>query len=338
MTSRLKRLLFYFLLCLASSVPLLILIFQQGVISGFVVVLSMLIAVSSALLLESLSRSKTRGIERVTRDLNALAKGELGGPIELRSGDEARALADDLNVLKQRMRVQLAREAESRQFDSFVRLSAMLTHDLKNAIEALSLIVSNMERHFHNEQFRKDAMRSLTTATNKLKALVARLSNPVNTLSGEHKKPQTVDLIPILSRVVSTTAQPLSEQHQIIMKTPVGVSALVDAERIEKVIENLVLNALEAMADRKGVLTIEAGVTETGAATFSVSDTGRGMSKHFVENRLFRPFATTKKNGVGLGLYTCREVVRANAGWIEAHSIEGAGATFRVVLPSGAAK
>jgi len=58
------------------------------------------------------------------------------------------------------------------------------------------------------------------------------------------------------------------------------------------------------------------------------------MSAEFIEQRLFRPFATTKKNGVGLGLYTCREVVRANAGTIEVQSNEGVGTTFRVVLPS----
>jgi len=63
-------------------------------------------------------------------------------------------------------------KAETRQFQSFVRLSAMLTHDLKNAIEALSLTVSNMESHFDNKDFRADAMKSVTGATNNLRALV----------------------------------------------------------------------------------------------------------------------------------------------------------------------
>jgi signal transduction histidine kinase len=58
------------------------------------------------------------------------------------------------------------------------------------------------------------------------------------------------------------------------------------------------------------------------------------MSRVFIENRLFRPFATTKKNGIGLGLYTCREVIRATGGSIDVQSVEGAGTTFRVVLPS----
>ena len=99
-------------------------------------------------------------------------------------------------------------------------------------------------------------------------------------------------------------------------------------------IENLVLNALEAMTEIGGTLTVEAGEAPNGAPMFSVSDTGRGMSRSFIEQRLFRPFSTTKKTGIGLGLYTCREVVRASAGSIEVDSVEGAGTTFRVVLPS----
>jgi len=100
------------------------------------------------------------------------------------------------------------------------------------------------------------------------------------------------------------------------------------------VLENLVLNALEAMTEKGGTLTIEAGQTANGAAMFSVSDTGRGMSRQFIKTRLFRPFSTTKKTGIGLGLYTCREVINASGGSIEVDSVEGAGTTFRVVLPS----
>ena len=125
------------------------------------------------------------------------------------------------------------------------------------------------------------------------------------------------------------TAEPLRGKHTIVTRLPPSLFALVDAARVEEVIENLVLNALEAMVDKGGTLTVEAAETTSGAPMFTISDTGRGMSRSFMDNRLFRPFSTTKKTGIGLGLYTCREVIRASGG-----SIEGAGTTFRVVLPS----
>ncbi len=298
------------------------------------VLLALLIGFAAAFVIERHVRRRSAGMERVTEDLSAIAKGELDRRIILKSSDDARVIADNINVVTERLRAQIAREEESRQFDSFVRLSAMLTHDLKNAIEALSLTVGNMERHFDNPQFRTDALKGLTGATDKLKALVARLARPVSSLSGEHKRPTKVDLVPILQRVVAMTAEPLRSKHKIVMTLPPSLFALVDAARIEEVIENLVLNAVEAMVDKGGTLTIEAGETATGAPMFTISDTGRGMSRSFVDNRLFRPFSTTKKTGIGLGLYTCREVINASGGSITADSVEGAGTTFRVVLPS----
>jgi signal transduction histidine kinase len=302
--------------------------------TGFAgVLMALLLAALAAFLLERHVRRRSRGMARVTEDLSAIAKGELDRRIILQSSDDARVIADNINVVTERLRAQIAREEESRQFESFVRISAMLTHDLKNAIEGLSLTVGNMERHYDNPQFRTDAMKGLTSATDKLKALVARLARPINSLSGEHKRPANVDLVPILKRVIAMTAEPTRGKHTIVTRLPQNLYALVDEARIEEVMENLVLNALEAM-EHGGTLTIEAGQTQNGAPTFSVSDTGRGMSRAFIDHRLFRPFATTKKTGIGLGLYTCREVIKASAGAIEVDSAEGAGTTFRVVLPS----
>ena len=297
--------------------------------------LALVLAGAAAFMLERYIQKKLRSIERVNEGLTAIAKGELNHRIDIRSSDDARGMADNINVVTERLRAQIAREAESRQFASFVRLSAFLTHDLKNSIEALSLIVGNMERHFDNEQFRADAMKSLTGATDKLKALVARISKPVTTLSGEHKRPRPTDLIPIIRRVVAMTAEPLREKHNIEMNLPPTLIALADGDRIENVIENLVLNALEAMSEKSGILTIAGDQTPDRRVVVSVSDTGVGMSEQFIKDRLFHPFATTKQRGVGLGLYTCREVIQANGGSIEVSSFDGTGTTFRVMLPSG---
>jgi hypothetical protein len=245
-----------------------------------------------------------------------------------------RVLADNVNLMTDRLREQIARETEARQFESFVKLSAILTHDLKNAIEALSLIVGNMEKHFDNKDFRADVMNSLKLASQNLSAMVTRLTNPVVTLSGEHKRPRPVDLVPMLKRVLAIMAEPVSETHKTKAELPPSLFALADAERIEKVIENLVLNGLEAMARGNGTLTIKAGTTEDQEVFFSVTDTGMGMTPEFIEKRLFRPFATTKKKGVGLGLSLVKHIVDAHRGRVGVESREGEGSTFSCRFPA----
>ncbi|MGI8654555.1 MAG: ATP-binding protein [Pyrinomonadaceae bacterium] len=289
--------------------------------------------VAAALLLRFVRRTKG-SIERVTENAVAIAGGNLSGRIEVRSSDDMCLLADTFNQMTERLREQMAREAETRQFESFMRLSAMLTHDLKNAIASLSLIVRNMERQFHHAEFRQDAMQSLTEATDKLRALVAKLSEPVRSLSGEFPAPRPTDLIPILRRVLAANVESASELYEIETRLPATLVAVVDAERIEKVVENLVLNAVEAMGAAGGKFIVEGGTDSEREIFFSVADTGPGMSEEFQRTKLFHAFATTKKAGVGLGLYTCREIVKAHGGRLEVQSEKGAGTCFRVVLPS----
>jgi signal transduction histidine kinase len=297
------------------------------------IILSALAGLLTALLLTLIARRMERSIERVTEGAVAIAGGRLDQRIEVRSSDETRLLAESFNQMTDRLREQIARETETKQFESFMRLAAMLTHDLKNAITALSLLVSNMEQQFDREEFRVEAMQSLKESTDKLRRLVAKLSGPVESLSGEYQRPRPTDLVPHLKRVLAGTAEQ-AQQHQVETHLPSSLVATVDAERIERVFENLVINALEAMGSKSGTLTVEAGQESDDEIFFSIADTGPGISEEYQRTRLFRAFSTTKRKGVGLGLYTCREVVRAHGGRIDVKSAKGAGATFRVVLPS----
>lgn len=120
-----------------------------------------------------------------------------------------------------------------------------------------------------------------------------------------------------------------------------------DAGQIEQVLMNLVINARDAMP-AGGKLTIntqevlfdhdgQAAPAEIAAGTYvvlAVCDTGAGMSND-VKARLFEPFFTTKPKGkgTGLGLATCRTILKQCGGHIEVHSVEGSGTTFKIYFP-----
>ena len=291
-------------------------------------------ALAAAGLLAWLVTRTTRRVARVTAAANRIAAGELEQRVQTRASDETRSLAESFNRMSDRLRELIAREAEAQQFQSFFRLSAMLTHDLKNSITGLSFLVSNMERMYHREEFRADAISSLRDATEKLRALVARLSKPAQTLSGEYVHTlRPADLSELLRRTLDATVGPSAALYEIDIQLPGELIVPLDAESMSRVAENLLVNAMEAMGTRGGRLTVAAG-REDGHVFFSVADTGVGMSKEFIRDRLFRAFATTKKSGIGLGLYTCREIVEAHGGRLEVESRVGAGTRFRVVLPS----
>ena len=65
-----------------------------------------------------------------------------------------------------------------------------------------------------------------------------------------------------------------------------------------------------------------------------IRDTGKGMTKDFIENRLFQPFSSTKKQGMGIGLYQSKSIVDSHGGIIEASSVLGEGTMFVITLPN----
>jgi len=306
---------------------------RAGLFSALVTLLAGLAGLA---LLLFIARREQHGIEEVARGASAIAAGNLDQRIDVSRSGETRELADCFNKMSDRLRELIAREAESRQFQSFLRISAMISHDLKNAIAGLSMLVTNMQKQFHREEFRADAIESLREATEKLKRTAARLSEPAKSLSGEYRiAARQTDLIEIIRRALDTNAYPLRPLYDVEAHLPDRLVATVEPERIENVVENLVINALEAMGSKgAGKLTVEAGAMPGDLVFFSVADTGVGMSEEFIKTRLFRPFATTKTKGIGLGLFTCKEIVETHGGRLEVESSPNSGTRFRVVIPS----
>ena len=98
-----------------------------------------------------------------------------------------------------------------------------------------------------------------------------------------------------------------------------------------KVVTNLVLNAREAVLP-SGEVRIETAQSN-GWVILTVSDNGCGMAPEFLNRSLFRPFQTTKKNGLGIGLFQSKMIVEAHKGRVQVESQPGKGTTFRIILP-----
>jgi signal transduction histidine kinase len=122
------------------------------------------------------------------------------------------------------------------------------------------------------------------------------------------------------------------ERFQIATEWNETVSSVVNASAIERVIENLILNAFEAMPEGGKLLIKTSQVGER--AIISVKDSGKGMTPEFIKERLFHAFATTKQKGIGLGLFSCRDIIEQHGGTIEVESQLNVGTEFRIVLPA----
>jgi putative PEP-CTERM system histidine kinase len=218
------------------------------------------------------------------------------------------------------------RVSEMKEMEALQVMSAFFMHDLKNLGARLSLVSQNLPVHHDNPEFRSDAIRTISQSVDKVNTLCSRLLM----LS------QKMEIYPVegdLNELVRKTLAALDGHFKAAVQQDLQALPPVplDGEQVRKVLENLLLNANEAVSEG-GYVRVATSFRD-GWAEISVSDDGCGMTQDFIDKRLFRPFQTTKMKGMGIGLFHSKTIIEAHGGRLEVKSAEGLGTVFRVYLP-----
>jgi putative PEP-CTERM system histidine kinase len=293
-------------------------------------------AAPHAVLLKQLHPSEfPRRENRVCQPL--LARGEVialllvgdhvgGTPFSAQDFDMLKCVGD--HVTASLLNVQLGQKlVQAKEMEAFQTMAAFFVHDLKNAASTLSLMLKNLPVHFADPAFREDALRGISKSVGHINHVIGRLSS----LRHELKiNPVETDLNEIVNGAVAAldAGTGLGFQKELAPLPRIAV----DRDQISKVVTNLVLNASEATgaAGEIRVATSQAN----GWVILEVRDSGCGMTPEFVQKSLFRPFQSTKKNGLGIGMFQSKMIVEVHGGRISVSSEPGAGTTFQVYLPT----
>jgi len=220
------------------------------------------------------------------------------------------------------------RLSQAKQLEAFQAMSAFFVHDLKNTASGLSLMLQNLPIHFNDPQFREDALRGISKTVTHINDLIKRLSMLREEIS---IRPVEADLNTAVAKALKCLdADPTVELVKDFHPLP---KVFLDPEQIQNVVVNLVLNAKDAV-NARGQICIGTEL-KNGWVVLTVTDNGCGMKPEFVQHSLFRPFHTTKKQGIGIGMFQCKMIVQAHRGKIEVQSELNKGTTFRILLPIG---
>ena len=214
--------------------------------------------------------------------------------------------------------------SNTRELAAIGKVSTFVLHDLKNQVSGLSLMLDNARNYIDDPEFQQDMLETVANTVRNMKGLIARLKNV-------KEKPELVIASVALNKIILDSVETAGSNIEV---SGTSAQVAVDEEEIYKVILNLLVNAAEATTDDRAV-RVSYGSSDDSAFV-EVSDSGCGMNIDFLENKLFKPFETTKKHGFGIGLYQCQQIVEAHGGKIEVESRVGVGTTFSVFLPLAA--
>jgi putative PEP-CTERM system histidine kinase len=215
---------------------------------------------------------------------------------------------------------------EAKKDEAFRAFSTFVLHDLKNFASTLSYIAQNAPRYQNNPEFQKDTFQSVYDTAEKMKRLCNSLRTFSGTLAAE-KKP--ANLNQIVRSVADTLSAGISKHLKLELAELPPVPA--DAEEVKRVLQNLLLNAREAISE-DGVISVSS-LDLGDRVQISIQDNGSGMSREYLEQELFQPFHTTKSGGLGIGLFQSKKIMEAHKGTILVDSEQGKGTKVVLAFP-----
>ena len=277
----------------------------------------------------------SRPVKKLAQAATRIGQGDWDVRVEPGSQDEIGKLASAFNQMTQELIAQRERLVQSERVAAWRELARRLAHELKNPLFPLQITVENLLRARQNTPQQFDEVFRESTST--LLAEIANLKTIVGRFSDFSKMPapqlQEVNLDDLVRNVAQLfQGQLTSGPARIELEMHLGGIPPVsgDPALLRKVIENLVLNAVDAMP-KGGKLTFRTEMNQK-FAVFELSDTGKGLTQEECQH-LFTPYYTTKQHGTGLGLAIVQSVVSDHHGQISVSSIKNFGTTFRIELP-----
>jgi PAS domain S-box-containing protein len=218
-------------------------------------------------------------------------------------------------------------------------LSAGVAHEINNPLTYATLNLQRMERAIGNLGVAEEKLAPLRQQLREIEHGLARVASITRGLRAfarpDDAPPGAVSLADVVDRSLRMVDNDLRHRATLIRTVADVPSVTGNASRLEQVVVNLLLNAIQALPE-SATNEIEVVVARVGEdrVSLAIRDTGRGIAPA-IRDRIFEPFFTTRAvgDGMGLGLSVCRTIVEGFGGTIDATHSDGTGTTMTIVLP-----
>lgn len=215
----------------------------------------------------------------------------------------------------------------------------VVAHDLRNPIGAIANFLKVVQMRYEHGEAEDKILKSTERAATHSLGLINELLEVNRINEGKLALNKTnVELIELLNSIVEQLQYRLNEKHQKVVLNKYADSILIiaDSEKLQRVITNLIDNAIKFSANNKTIQIIADKADKE--IMLQIKDEGIGIPEDIIE-QLFTASITIKRSGTnneksnGLGLSICKQIIEAHSGTIDVQSEENIGTTFIIKLP-----
>ena len=277
------------------------------------------------------SHTFTRPLGNLVEAVRALGKGDYDYPVEVRGSDEVSEVTASFLRMRTDLRESQRQLIDAERLATIGRMASSISHDLRHSLAAIMANAEFLSESNRNQLERAELYQEVRSAVNQMTELIDSLLEFSRTRDALHATHGSLeDVIAHAVHVVS--AHPEFHPIAISIHSSGTTDGWFDARKIERVFQNLVRNACEAVAADRGKIEINL-VGEDDRFLVTVEDNGRGIPE-LVRGRLFEPFVSQgKENGTGLGLTIVQKLLQDHGGDVRVERTSSQGTLFLVTLP-----
>ncbi|MBC3786394.1 hybrid sensor histidine kinase/response regulator [Spirosoma utsteinense] len=212
------------------------------------------------------------------------------------------------------------------------KIARSIAHEVRNPLTNLSLALEQLKDELDTDS------EYITMFTDIIGRNVDRIGQLITEMLNSSKPRELDRKRQDFNVIVKSTLQLVADRiklKRMRLETSFDTNdcaALLDSDQVKTALLNILVNAVEAMEEGKGILTVRTGSTEDNRVYVEVADNGGGISDAD-RQRLFDPFFTGKSGGMGLGLTATQNIINSHKGSIEVDSLLGQGTTFKLYFP-----
>ena len=274
-----------------------------------------------------------RPLKTIENAIAKIASGDFENIPEIKTGDEFESLVTSLNNMICELNRRSKQLVQAQKLASLGRLTSGVAHELNNPLNNIStsiqILIEELEEN--NLEYKKELLVGAEKEVERGKEIVRSLLEFARERTLTLKQVNFKDLV---NSAIKQIRSQIPDNIRFNIEVPDDIQAILGTQRIERVLLNLIINAVHAMKNG-GEITISAeNEWDKDGFSFHVTDTGEGISQNII-SKIFDPFFTTKDvgKGSGLGLSIVYGIMEQHDGRISVSSQVGKGTTFTCFLP-----
>ena len=271
-------------------------------------------------------------LKSIETGIQKIVNGDFHKIPTIRTGDEFESLANSLNTMILELDKRRDQLVQAEKMSSLGTLTSGVAHELNNPLNNISTSIQIIKEEIEDPdlEFKKNMLMEVEQQIDRARDIIRAL---LEFSRQSEFSIQEVDFGGLVQSTMHLISGEIPASIEVLIRIPRMLTGKMDPRRIQQVLLNLIINAVHAMEDHGGKLTISA-FNKDKQFIFKVADTGLGISKDNLA-KIFDPFFTTRDvgKGSGLGLSISHGIIEQHAGVISAESVEGFGTTFTISLP-----